>query len=203
MNAWPEPTDPGDAGDAQDSRKAGRSAGLGHLGPQQTGSPRHRPRFATRGQQAPCRRDDDVGQHRKPEAKWLPAGGGRRRWGVQWPMDGKSLPGRFFLKLDVQGYELEVLRGAERTLTATDVVLMEVSLLQYNAGAPLFAEVTAFMKAIGFVVYDICGQLRRAADEALFQADLLFVREDSTLRASKQFWSHEPAPLNRPALTRA
>lgn len=102
--------------------------------------------------------------------------------------------GPFLLKLDVQGYEVEVLKGGARTLAQAEAVLLEVSLLQYNEGAPLFAEVVEYMKGAGFVAYDICGQVRRETDGALFQVDILFVPERSALRASKAFWQHEPQP---------
>jgi hypothetical protein len=58
------------------------------------------------------------------------------------------------LKLDVQGYELEVLRGARKILAEAEVVVIECSLIQYNDGAPLFAEVVSFMSERGFLVYD-------------------------------------------------
>jgi FkbM family methyltransferase len=92
-----------------------------------------------------------------------------------------SSPG--LIKLDVQGYELEVLRGAEHCLKSAEVVMLECSLLEYNEGAPLFAEVVDFMKDRGFLVYDICGAMRRR-DGVLFQADIVFVRENSSLRKS-------------------
>jgi FkbM family methyltransferase len=47
-----------------------------------------------------------------------------------------ALPGPLLLKLDVQGFELEVLRGSKTTLERTEVILSEVSLLPYNVGAP-------------------------------------------------------------------
>src|SRR5262249_46879763 len=84
-----------------------------------------------------------------------------------------------FLKLDVQGYELEVLRGAPQTLDKTEAVLLEVSLLEYNAGAPLAAEVIADLDRRGFALFDICSQTRRQSDDTLFQSDLIFVRKDS------------------------
>ncbi len=43
----------------------------------------------------------------------------------------------------------------------------------------------------GFVVYDVSGFYRRESDDALFQLDLLFVRESSKLRARKFFWKLE------------
>jgi FkbM family methyltransferase len=79
------------------------------------------------------------------------------------------------LKIDTQGYELEVLKGASRTLRQVDAVLMEVSLLQVNAGCPTFAEVISFMNDAGFTVFDFCSQIRRR-DGVLWQTDLLFVR---------------------------
>jgi hypothetical protein len=87
-----------------------------------------------------------------------------------------------FLKLDVQGYEIEVLRGGAQALDRAQVVLLELSFLQYNRAAPLFDEVIQFMKNKGFVVFDVCN-LQRWQDEVLLQADVFFVRTDSPFRA--------------------
>jgi hypothetical protein len=106
-----------------------------------------------------------------------------------------TLKGPVLLKLDVQGYELEVLRGGPRTLTLAEVVLLEVSLLEYNQGAPLMPEVVAFMNSAGFVPYDVCGQFRRESDAALCQIDIIFVQRNSALRAKKPFWNQDPTSL--------
>jgi FkbM family methyltransferase len=82
------------------------------------------------------------------------------------------------LKLDVQGAELEVLKGAERALSQTEVLLMETSLMPVNAGSPTFAEVIEFVAARGFRLFDFCSQVRRT-DGVLWQTDLLFVRSGS------------------------
>ena len=95
------------------------------------------------------------------------------------------------LKLDVQGYELEVLAGATETLARTEVILSEVSLLEYNKGSPLMHEVVAWLADRDFLPYDICGGLRRSSDRALFQTDIIFVRRDSSLRAKRKFWDWE------------
>ena len=101
---------------------------------------------------------------------------------------GRKLAGPILLKADVQGYELEVLRGASQTLRNVEVILLEVSTLPFNVGAPLFAEVVAFMAEQRFLVYDLCSLFRRQSDDAVFQVDVLFVREDSALRSGKPFF---------------
>jgi len=85
------------------------------------------------------------------------------------------------LKFDVQGFELEVLKGAPKAMQEAEVILLEVSFVRYNPSGPLFHEVIAFMKERGFVVYDIC-PLGRFAGVTLFQADVFFVKEDSQYR---------------------
>ncbi|MBX7185544.1 MAG: FkbM family methyltransferase [Vicinamibacteria bacterium] len=105
---------------------------------------------------------------------------------------GRPPEGPLLLKLDVQGYELEVLRGGPESLAAAEVVIMETSLLPYNEGAPLFGQVVAFMTAGGFAVYDFFGGSRRHSDQALFQTDVVFVRNASALRRPARFWPDEP-----------
>jgi len=94
-----------------------------------------------------------------------------------------------FIKMDVQGYELEVLKGGARTLAAAQAVLIELSLIEINEGAPLLHDALNFMKAAGFVTYDILEFHRRPLDGAMNQIDVLFVREDSPLRADKRHWA--------------
>ena len=98
----------------------------------------------------------------------------------------------FLLKLDVQGFELELLKGGPKTLERAEVVILETSVLPYNDGAPSFTDVVLFMEQSGFAVYDFCGQFRRQTDQTLFQTDVVFVRHDSDLRARRAFWLNEP-----------
>src|SRR5262249_5627754 len=94
-----------------------------------------------------------------------------------------------FLKLDVQGYELEVLRGAENSLKSMAAVLAEVNLIDIYRGAPLLDELIWFMRDQDFVVYDICGLTRRPLDQACWQADFIFVPRGSVLRSDKRWQS--------------
>lgn len=93
-----------------------------------------------------------------------------------------------FIKLDVQGYEIEVLRGGMRTLESAEAVLMEVNLLGLHEGVPLFHESAGYMGKHGFQVYDVCSLIRRPYDGALWQADVIFLRNSSPLISSTR-WS--------------
>ncbi|MBE7481002.1 MAG: FkbM family methyltransferase [Polyangiaceae bacterium] len=81
-----------------------------------------------------------------------------------------------FLKLDVQGYELEVLRGAPKVLARCEGILIEVSFRRFWKGAPVAHEVIMYLLERGFVWYDVAGILRLEPDDELAQMDLLFVR---------------------------
>jgi FkbM family methyltransferase len=58
------------------------------------------------------------------------------------------------LKIDVQGYELKVLRGATRTLTQTDALLIEINYKQHYHGADRFEDIQQFLNGAGF---RLCG----------------------------------------------
>lgn len=113
---------------------------------------------------------------------------------IQLPMhtldkliDSDNIETPCFLKLDVQGYEIEVLKGATELLSKVDVVLLEVSILEYNKGAPLIAEILSFMDNAGFSVFDITDLKRTSDEHALFQADVFFCRHDHAFRILTAF----------------
>jgi FkbM family methyltransferase len=88
-----------------------------------------------------------------------------------------------FLKLDVQGFELEILKGAPNALAAAEAVLLEVSTIAQYEAAPLFHEVVAFMNSRGYHVFDICTLMRQRTENTLVQMDVIFVKADSPLFA--------------------
>lgn len=93
------------------------------------------------------------------------------------------------LKIDAQGYELEILKGASKILPACEAVLLEVAIIEINDGAPLLHDVVAFMKTRLFVAYDIVEIHRRPLDHALNQVDIVFVSEQSQLIADKRHFA--------------
>jgi FkbM family methyltransferase len=95
-----------------------------------------------------------------------------------------QIPAPDFMKLDVQGFELEVLRGGERALAGAQGALLEVSFVPFLPNMPLLADVVSFMDQRGFACYDVMGIFRRRSDDALVQMDLMFLKKDHPLRRS-------------------
>lgn len=89
------------------------------------------------------------------------------------------------VKLDVQGAELDILRGLGRHLSKLEVILMEMSLVDYNAGSPLIEAVLSELRKLDFVLYDIVEEHR--VNGHLFQIDGLFVHPSSRLRPRPPF----------------
>lgn len=94
-------------------------------------------------------------------------------------------------KIDVQGAEMSVLRGMGERIHEFEAILIETSLIATIKDGPEIADVVTFLRQRGFVVYDLLGGGRRPLDNALAQLDLLFVKENSPLRADHR-WTADP-----------
>jgi FkbM family methyltransferase len=102
-----------------------------------------------------------------------------------------ALPGPFFVKVDTQGHESEVIGGAHDVLADTLGVVLELSLFDFFAGAPSLSSVVHQMAEHGFVLYDVFDRRYRPLDGALAQFDALFVPEHSPLRGSHRYATDE------------
>lgn len=89
-----------------------------------------------------------------------------------------------FIKLDIQGSELNALRGANETLRNVDIIQMELSVMNYNQGAPTFAETIAYMDNIGFAFYQTLENMFDGR-HVLIQIDAIFARKTS------KYWKRE------------
>jgi FkbM family methyltransferase len=99
------------------------------------------------------------------------------------PLDQIDLGGTAHLvKLDVQGYELEALAGAERVMEEAEVLVLECSLHPFQERIPLIHEVVAYLTERGFRLYDYGDEVRWSSG-TLAQLDLIFTTADSPLLA--------------------
>lgn len=90
-------------------------------------------------------------------------------------------------KLDIQGFEIEALKGATKLFGKTEAFILETSLFEFTPGTPLLSEVVIFMAERGYEIYDFPGFLRRPFDGALGQMDVCFARKNGILRASNDW----------------
>lgn len=82
------------------------------------------------------------------------------------------------LKLDVQGYESQTIRGSIETLKRIDYVILEASFKRMYEGEALFMEIVRMMEAQGFQFERPAGWLVAPDSGEILQMDALFVRED-------------------------
>lgn len=87
-----------------------------------------------------------------------------------------GLDGVHLLKIDVQGFELEVLRGARELLRRVDHVFVESGIRRLYEGAPSFAETFLAMEAAGFHL--VHARAWHRGNQVLVEADLLFRRDE-------------------------
>jgi FkbM family methyltransferase len=93
---------------------------------------------------------------------------------------------RALLKLDLQGWELEALKGAVKVLPQIEIVMLEASFFA-QAYEPTISALVRFMDEAGFSLYDIASLAPRTRDNRPRQADLVFVNIRSDL-ASDTTW---------------
>lgn len=91
------------------------------------------------------------------------------------------------IKIDVQGGELDVLRGGTEVMRHAEAIILEVSIVDEYVGAPIFHEVQTYMADHGFRVYDICTIWRNVPRKCMNQMDVIFVRGESALFDRKHY----------------
>ncbi|WP_162563506.1 FkbM family methyltransferase [Mycobacterium sp. SMC-16] len=80
------------------------------------------------------------------------------------------------LKIDVQGFELPVLRGAEKTLQHLDQILIEASFVELYEGQSLFPEVSRYLEDRGFHI--VAGHISTFDSSGRWlQGDFVYERE--------------------------
>lgn len=95
-----------------------------------------------------------------------------------------------FIKIDCQGAEIPILKGATSIIHKTDFILLELPFFgEYNKGVPNFLEHIKYMDSIGFIPYDIVGT--NYMFDFNMQIDMIFINkkhnfnEDIRIRMNK------------------
>ena len=89
---------------------------------------------------------------------------------------------RLYLKLDVQGFELEALRGAEQTLAQVAVLDVELSETPLYRGAPPADEVVAYLADRGYALLETEPAYLHPQTHETIQVNGIFVRDGSQAR---------------------
>jgi len=82
------------------------------------------------------------------------------------------------LKLDVQGYEDNVLKGAKKILPKIRGIQLECSLVRLYKGEILLEQMIKKIKKMGFKLWDLIPEFRNYKSGRLMQTDCIFFRED-------------------------
>ncbi len=91
---------------------------------------------------------------------------------------GRLCPGatNIYMKIDTQGFEAKVLKGAENSLPRIGTVQMEMSLVPLYDGELLFPEMCALMSCKGYSLVAIEGGFTDRTSGRLLQVDGIFQR---------------------------
>jgi FkbM family methyltransferase len=85
------------------------------------------------------------------------------------------------LKIDTQGHELDVLKGARSTLERTNVVLCECSLQSIYSGQATFTEITNFLSDLGYAS-ERSFSVAMDRDLQLVEVDQFFLKNQNKCR---------------------
>lgn len=85
---------------------------------------------------------------------------------------------KIYLKLDVQGFELEVLKGASEVLSQVIAIQVELSTTPLYKGSPLYLDVITYLKNLNFDLFSVLPEFRNPNSGRLLQFDGIFVRSE-------------------------
>jgi FkbM family methyltransferase len=89
------------------------------------------------------------------------------------------------VKIDAEGFEAEVIQGAQSLLGKTEVVFLEAHMLAESGAPSGFVELVKTMSDYGYAPYDFTWFGRRPHDRAIMLAEVAFARTNGQLRSKK------------------
>jgi FkbM family methyltransferase len=88
--------------------------------------------------------------------------------------------GRLFLKVDTQGYEEEVLAGADLVLKSVSAMQLELSVVPLYRGAPGLRRILELCEGLGFQLHGLIPGFYEEKSGRLLQMDGLFLRNGTS-----------------------
>lgn len=98
----------------------------------------------------------------------------------------------FAIKIDVQGAELDVLRGALRTLSDAIVVTTEIQIL---GSRDTLVELLGFMHGNAWALYDLTDQAYYPSDGTMYQCYTTFIPRSKDFRGTLEWATDEQKKL--------
>jgi hypothetical protein len=89
------------------------------------------------------------------------------------------------VKIDAEGFEFEILKGARTLIGKVELFLLELPFFQPRGNALIFSDAVAQMSRYGYEVYDFTMFMKRPYDQAMGQCEIAFARKDGWLRRYK------------------
>lgn len=91
----------------------------------------------------------------------------------------KDVEREVLMKIDVQGYELNVLKGATNFINQyLPLIVLEISFADLYENEPAFEEIYDFMRALDYRFTGTLDQLYSPDDGAILQADVIFEKNN-------------------------
>ena len=88
----------------------------------------------------------------------------------------KKLKPPIFMKIDVQGAELDVLESASDYIKNIDVIILEISLVKLYQDTPTFDDLYQYLKIAGMNFVNIVDRLYSPENKKILQFDAIFIR---------------------------
>ncbi len=87
-----------------------------------------------------------------------------------------QIPFPDFLKIDTQGSEIDILKGASEILGNCKIILLECPVISYNTGAPSLSDYIKYLESINYLPLEIT-EIHHL-DKVLVQIDIVFLKKN-------------------------
>lgn len=93
-----------------------------------------------------------------------------------------DISGKYLIKIDVQGFEKEVIAGGKETIGKATLLLVETSFVSLYSNQPLFDEIAEQLFNLGFRYFGHDGQHWNEKNGDLLFQDSIFIKQSSLLK---------------------